>query len=93
MLIVYKFWGNSCPPCKIIKPEMETFVEKNKNFFHYKDMCTDDALGLKEARNQNITSIPTITVVEDGQEIARLSGLSAVKDLKDFFLSKNLLVE
>lgn len=67
LLVFHAVW---CPPCKMLKPVLEEFSEKDNIDVYRVDIDQDKAFAIE---NQ-VMSIPTILVYKDGQVLDRLMG-------------------
>ncbi len=80
-LVLLDFWQASCAPCRALEPGLERFAANHPGrFTGYRiDLDTDTDTVAK----YDVMSIPTILLLRDGQEIARLDGLIRDQDLED----------
>lgn len=81
-LHVIKFWAPWCGPCKMYKPVIDKLDEEFKDI-NFWSVDTDQVPEL--ARRYKITSLPTLVLIKDGEEIQRIIGLSMIKPLRSVF--------
>jgi thioredoxin len=73
-LTVVKFSASWCGPCQKMKPVFEEVAKENTDC----DCVEVDIDGTRSIVNLwNISSVPTIVVVKDGKEVARLVGMQS----------------
>jgi thioredoxin-like negative regulator of GroEL len=74
---IWVFGRQDCPNCKVAKETVNDFIDKNgitgsvKNVYY--DMDTVD--GLAEGAFNDVRSIPTTIISDDGKNIARWDGV------------------
>lgn len=80
-LVLLDFWQASCAPCRALEPRRERFAADHPGrFTGYRiDVVTDTDTVTK----YGVMSIPTVLLLRDGHEIARLDGLIRDQDLED----------
>ena len=78
-LVLLNFWPVSCAPCRALEPRLERFAANHPGrFTGYRiDVDTDTVA------KYGVMSIPTLLLLRDGHEIARLDGLIRDHDLED----------
>jgi len=73
-LTIVKFGASWCGPCQTMKPIFDQVAKTNTD-------CDCFEVNIDKTRSivksWNINSIPTIVVVKDGKEVARLVGLQS----------------
>ena len=73
------FTADWCNPCAKTKPIVE---ELNKDSSDVKFQVIDSDIESAMARSFEVRSIPTFIVIEDGQEIKRVSGSQTKEQLQ-----------
>ena len=68
-----------CGPCKMLKPTLENLKSEG-----YAIDIIDIDENQFEAQAQNITSVPTLILYEDGVEVARGSGAASEQEIKSW---------
>jgi thioredoxin 1 len=77
-LLLVDFWQQSCAPCRKLEPRLEAFAQRHPELTVVRvDIDTD----LPLAQQLDVMSIPTVLVLRDGKETARLDGLITDDDL------------
>jgi thioredoxin 1 len=78
--VVVDFWAPWCGPCRMVSPIVEELSTEYGESVRFAKMNTDE--------NENtmiqygITSIPTLIIFKDGQEVNRLVGFAPKEQLK-----------
>jgi thioredoxin 1 len=77
-LIVKKFYGEWCSPCKVLAPMFEQVKEtyKGNDDIIFENIDVDKNYEL--ASNYAVRSIPLVIIERDGKEIQRFSGVQSV---------------
>lgn len=82
---VIDFWAEWCGPCKKLAPIYEEASQEIEGVMFGKvDMEEHQQLGGK----MGVRALPTLLIIQDGEEIARKSGLVSKEQLKDWIQSK-----
>lgn len=81
------FSGSFCAPCKTMEPAMEAIAEETP---YDKVMIDQREDGLELARQWQVSSVPTLVLVDGGTEIGRSVGAKSEKDLRDWIDSCSL---
>jgi thioredoxin len=78
-LVLLDFWQLSCAPCRALEPRLEQLTQRRAGeFTGYRiDVDTDQAT----PADFGVQSIPTLVLLRDGHEVARLDGLIRDADL------------
>lgn len=78
--VVVDFWAPWCGPCRMVSPIVEELSHEYGEAVRFTKMNTDE--------NENtmieygITSIPTLIIFKDGQEVNRLVGFAPKEQLR-----------
>ena len=76
--VLIDFWATWCGPCRMIAPIVEEIAGEREDILVGKvDVDTEPEL----AKRFGIVSIPTLVLVKDGQEAARLMGYRPKADI------------
>lgn len=76
----FYFTADWCGPCKKVRPIVEEINMDTDIKFQFID--ADDNMEL--CRSYEIKSIPTFILIEDGQEIKRMTGAKTKAELQEF---------
>lgn len=76
----FYFTADWCGPCKKVRPIVEEINMDTDIKFQFID--ADDNMEL--CRSYEIKSIPTFILIEDGQEIKRMTGAKTKAELEEF---------
>lgn len=78
-LVLLNFWQASCAPCRALEPRLERFAAARAGHLtgYRIDVDTDTVI------KYGVMSIPTVLLLRNGHEIARLDGLIRDHDLED----------
>jgi thioredoxin 1 len=68
----YHFWSPTCAPCRVIKPAIEDLKEEFDAVQWVSVNTHEDANDF--SLKMNVSVVPTIVVVRDGEEVGRHSG-------------------
>lgn len=80
--LVVDFWAPWCGPCRMVAPELERVARAMAGRYLVVKVNTDVLADL--GQRFRIMSIPTMTVVYRGREIARTSGARPAADIQAF---------
>jgi|SRR5690348_17544417 thioredoxin 2 len=80
--LVVDFWAPWCGPCRMVAPELERVARATAGRYLVVKVNTDALADLGE--RFRIMSIPTMTVVHRGREIARTTGARPAADIQTF---------
>ena len=76
--VLIDFWATWCGPCRMIAPIVEEIAQEREDILVGKvDVDTDPEL----AKRFGIVSIPTLVLVKDGREAARIMGYRPKADI------------
>ena len=73
-------WAPWCGPCRMTGPQVEAAAEELDGKASFFKVNVDDNPGL--ARKFGVMSIPTMVVLQDGEEAARMVGARNREDIK-----------
>lgn len=76
-LVLLDFWQASCAPCRALQPRLERFAAAHAG--HLAGYRID----VDTVTKYGVMSIPTVLLLRDGHEMARLDGLIRDQDLED----------
>lgn len=73
------FWAEWCGPCRMITPLLEELAGDFGERAQITKVNVDEQPGL--AQQFSVSSIPTLLIVKDGQEVNRFVGVTSKGDL------------
>ncbi|MBI4039431.1 thioredoxin [Candidatus Daviesbacteria bacterium] len=79
MLKMIDFWAPWCGPCKMMEPILEEVEKEYAGKMEIVKVNVDEAQD--QAAKQGVMSIPTYVFISNGQEVDRLIGYTAKKEL------------
>ncbi|MFW6014493.1 MAG: thioredoxin [Nanoarchaeota archaeon] len=79
--VLIDFWAVWCPPCKMLAPVFEQVSQEFEDKVKFAKVNIDEQQNL--ANNFSVTSIPTLVLVKEGEEIGRMQGHMSTKQLKE----------
>lgn len=74
------FYSNSCPPCRMLGPTIETLADKYKDKAVVCKVSLDHRETQGLAQKYGIRGIPAVLFFKDGQETERLVGLRSEEE-------------
>jgi thioredoxin 2 len=83
--IVIDFWAEWCGPCQTMGPIFERLAAEFEPHMRFAKVDTDAEGAL--AQHFHIQSIPTLSVIKDRREVARIAGLLTTADLRRWLYS------
>ena len=74
MIVVKKFYGTFCQPCKVLAPIMNE-VKGNFPNVRFEDYDVDEYENM--AAKYGVRSVPTVVIENNGKEVGRLTGVQS----------------
>lgn len=81
-LVLVDFYADWCGPCRMLTPVLEEVGKELSGKASIAKIDIDKAQGT--ATSYQVTSIPTLILFKDGQEVGRLVGLRDKDTIKEF---------
>ncbi|MBR2831075.1 thioredoxin [Candidatus Saccharibacteria bacterium] len=75
------FWAEWCGPCQMMKPTMEEFEQAHPEIIITKVNIDEEE---ELAEKYEVSSIPCLVLLKDGEEIKRNVGILSLKKLEKF---------
>ena len=80
-VVLIDFYATWCGPCKMLHPELEELVRRNKDIV----ICKVDVDKYNElSRSYGIMSVPTLVLYKDGVLVKKMSGFMPVDALLEW---------
>ena len=79
------FFAEWCGPCRMLAPVLAEVSEELSGKVKFGKLDIDKSHGT--AKTYHVTSVPTLILFKDGEEVNRLVGLRDAAAVKDFALS------
>ncbi len=79
-LVLLDFWQASCAPCRALEPRLAQLADQHPGTFDGYRIDVDADPETVDAFD--VMSIPTVVLLRDGHEVARLDGLIRPDDLQ-----------
>ena len=86
-LTLVDFFADWCGPCRMLAPILEELAEKLSGKLTVAKLDIDSAQ--KSTHAFQVTSVPTLILFKDGQEVERVVGLRDADDLEEM-INKHL---
>lgn len=80
-VVVVDFFATWCGPCKMLSPVYNSLGEEMKDKAKFLKVDIDESMEL--AQRFTITTVPTVVVFKNGEEMDRLVGFIPKDSLKD----------
>jgi len=84
-LTLVDFYADWCGPCRMLTPVLEDVAKEVAGKALIAKIDIDQAQ--KTASSYQVTSIPTLVLFKDGNEVGRLVGLRDKETIKEFILT------
>ena len=78
--VLVDFWAEWCGPCKMISPVLDELAGEYEGKVKIGKVNVDEHQGL--AAQFNVTAIPTLLVIKNGQVAQQMVGAKSKRDLK-----------
>ena len=80
-VVLIDFYATWCGPCKMLQPELEELVKRNKDIV----ICKVDVDKHSElSRSYGIMSVPTLMLYKDGSLVKKMAGYMPVDALMEW---------
>ena len=86
-LVLVDVWAESCRPCVVLGPHMESIASGNPDLTVVK---VDASKARRVCMSLQVRGLPTILLLQDGQEVARISEPSLTAEQVDAWLAATL---
>ena len=80
--VLIDFWASWCGPCRMLSPIVDEIAEENTNIKVCKVNVDEEG---ELAEKFNVMNIPTLVVIKDGKEEARMVGAKPKKQILAMF--------
>ena len=79
--VLVDFWAEWCPPCRVLGPMLDDAAKQLGSSVRIVKVNADESMQLMQ--RYGITSIPTLILFHNGEEVDRRSGVDGLKPLSD----------
>ena len=86
-LVLVDVWAESCRPCVVLGPHMESIADENPDLTVVK---VDASKARRLVMSLQVRGLPTVLLLHDGQEVARISEPNLTPEQLDEWLSTAL---
>jgi thioredoxin 1 len=86
-LVLVDVWAESCRPCVVLGPHMESIADENPDLTVVK---LDASKARRLLMSMQVRGLPTVLLLQDGQEVARISEPNLTPEQLDEWLSTKL---
>ncbi|MBQ3054306.1 MAG: thioredoxin [Clostridia bacterium] len=83
--VLLDFRASWCQPCAMLAPVLTQVAEKYEGKIKVCKVNIDNEIAI--TMEYNITSVPTLVIIAQGEEKARTVGLMSFDELEEFILS------
>ncbi len=80
-LVVVDFWADWCGPCRMYMPILERLADKYEGKIKFCKVDTSEQI--KTTTLNKISSLPTLLVLKDGEQQAKLVGFQSEKKVSE----------
>jgi thioredoxin 2 len=80
--LIVDFWAPWCGPCRMVAPELERVAQGAAGRYLVVKVNTDELQDI--GQEFSIRSIPTLAIVFEGRELARVAGARSAADIRAF---------
>ena len=81
--VLVDFWATWCGPCKMIAPAVEEIADEYEGKLKVGKINIDENMDL--ALEYKVTSIPTLILFENGNEVKREIGFMTKSEIEEMF--------
>ena len=85
--VLVDVWAESCRPCVVLGPHMESIADENPDLTVVK---VDASKARRLVMSLQVRGLPTVLLLHDGQEVARISEPNLTPEQLDEWLSTTL---
>jgi thioredoxin len=78
--VVVDFYANWCPPCRALGPILDQMSVEFAGQIKFVKINSDEEPELAEAFN--VTALPTLVFIENGETVGQFAGLPQANDLR-----------
>jgi thioredoxin 1 len=78
--VVVDFYADWCPPCRILGPILDRLSEEFAGRLKFVKVNSDQESAL--ANSYEVTGLPTLVFIENGEVVGQFAGLPPEKELK-----------
>jgi thioredoxin 1 len=86
-MVLVDVWAESCRPCVALGPHMESIADENPDLTVVK---VDASKARRLCMSLQVRGLPTVLLLHDGQEVARISEPNLTPEQLDEWLSTAL---
>ena len=86
-MVLVDVWAESCRPCVVLGPHMESIADENPDLTVVK---VDASKARRLVMSLQVRGLPTVLLLHDGQEVARISDPNLTPEQVDEWLSTAL---